>query len=205
MIAAVTLKCETCGKEFLRKKSEYDRCQRAGRKSFCCLNCAYLSSKIFVRNHDKNANIPSEASVKKMQEGFLKYNEKIKEKTIPYYPFKNYYKIAKRRAKKSNKSFSIAVEDLKAQWEKQNGKCPLTGWDMILKLPGNKPSNVSLSDYLDPRQASLDRIDNSRGYEKDNIRFVSYIANCASNCFTDIQLVEFCNAVINFCSLSLLR
>ena len=47
-----------------------------------------------------------------------------------------------------------------------------------------------------PDQASLDRIDNSKGYVKGNVRFVALIYNYARNGFDDEAVLAFCNAVI---------
>jgi hypothetical protein len=79
----------------------------------------------------------------------------------------------KGRIRKGNQSTSrhdldITLEDLKAQWEIQNGKC---FWLNI---------NMSLEDLLisrSPFAPSVDRIDSSRGYHKDNIVLTTRFAN----------------------------
>lgn len=43
--------------------------------------------------------------------------------------------------------------------------------------------------------ASLDRIDNSKGYLKGNVRFVSMMANLARSTFSDNELIRFCKSV----------
>lgn len=45
------------------------------------------------------------------------------------------------------------------------------------------------------KQASMDRLDHKKSYTKNNIRFVSIVANIARNSFSDNQLYEFCKAV----------
>ena len=47
------------------------------------------------------------------------------------------------------------------------------------------------------RRASLDRIDNSLGYVKGNVRFISIMANYCRNTFEDKDLMEFCEAVVD--------
>lgn len=76
-------------------------------------------------------------------------------------------------------------------FEKQAGKCPVTGWEMILPDSTRKGWDGGNN----PRNASLDRIDNDKGYVEGNVRFVSLIANMARQTFTDEQVVEFCKAV----------
>ena len=79
----------------------------------------------------------------------------------------------KGRIRKGNQSTSrhdldITLEDLKEQWEKQGGKCYWLNIDM------------SLEDLLisrSPFAPSVDRIDSSRGYHKDNIVLTTRFAN----------------------------
>jgi len=68
----------------------------------------------------------------------------------------------------SRHDLDITLEDLKEQWDKQGGKCYWLNIDM------------SLSDLLvsrSPFAPSVDRIDSSRGYHKDNIVLTTRFAN----------------------------
>ena len=90
---------------------------------------------------------------------------------------------------KNRKGCTLELEDVKELWQSQKGKCPLTGCKMKLK----DFRNVS-----DPPQwydASIDRLDNSKPYEKGNVRFVCVMANYARNNFTDTDLLAFCSHV----------
>ena len=49
---------------------------------------------------------------------------------------------------------------------------------------------------LNIKSASLDRIDNSKGYVQGNVRFVSVMFNFARNKFSDEEVIEFAQAVI---------
>jgi len=88
--------------------------------------------------------------------------------------------------RRNNLSVTITVQDLRNQWEKQRGICPYTGWRVNLRTRVGKTS---------PCQASLDRIDSSRGYLPDNIQFVALMANYAKNFFDDEHLIYFCKSV----------
>lgn len=79
----------------------------------------------------------------------------------------------------------VSLQDLKDLWQKQKGVCPYTGWKLVLKTKGKTVKN----------QASVDRIDNSKGYVKGNLQFVAIIANYAKNQFSEKELIEFCQAV----------
>ena len=81
-------------------------------------------------------------------------------------PEKRLFNAARARAKKKGIEFSISVSDIQIP-----GECP------ILKIPifvkgGRQTSN----------SPSIDRIDDSIGYVKDNVCVISYKANaCKSN------------------------
>ena len=80
------------------------------------------------------------------------------------------------------------MESLKEIWDSQQGICPLTGWK--LELP-----TQSKQYRLHIKTASLDRIDNSKGYILGNVRFVSVMFNFARNNFSDEDVIEFAQAV----------
>jgi hypothetical protein len=62
--------------------------------------------------------------------------------------------------------------------------CAITGLKLVSKVfDDNQPKS--------PYQASLDRIDNAKGYTKDNVRFVCLMFNYARNNFTDEETLEF--------------
>ncbi len=80
---------------------------------------------------------------------------------------------------------TLTRKDLSDLYDKQNGKCAVTGRD-LLKIR-KKPE-------LDT--CSVDRIDNSRDYHIDNIRLITHQANLAKWCGNDEELLSFCKDVI---------
>ena len=68
----------------------------------------------------------------------------------------------------SRHDLDITPEDLKEQWDKQGGKCYWLNIDMSL---------VDLLVSRSPFAPSVDRIDSSRGYHKDNIVLTTRFAN----------------------------
>lgn len=81
----------------------------------------------------------------------------------------------------------ISLDSLEVLWQKQNGKCALTGWDLTMELgKGNVNTNCS-----------LDRIDSSQGYFDGNVQLVCRIANVAKNSFTSDEFIKMCKSVAN--------
>jgi hypothetical protein len=88
-------------------------------------------------------------------------------------PYKNLHWMAKRGAKKRKIEFTITINDIKELWEKQKGLCAYTHIPITLH---KKEKHTIYS-------ASLDRIDSSKGYHKDNIELVCLFINYGKNGF----------------------
>jgi len=84
---------------------------------------------------------------------------------------------AKNRAKTKNIEFNIDINDVIIP-----DVCPILGIDIIKDTGGRHNKN----------SPSIDRIDNTRGYTKDNIRIISFRAN---NLKSDGTLEEFLKIV----------
>lgn len=98
----------------------------------------------------------------------------------------NLFTRIQNRAKKAKYDFSISIEYLWELFQKQNGKCSLSGVD--LKLSEDKQLAT----------ASLDRIDNSKGYIEGNVQWVHKMINFMKYTNSDIQFREWCNKVTNY-------
>ncbi len=84
------------------------------------------------------------------------------------------------------KSTCLSIDQLQKIWTKQNGKCALTGWDMTMTLgQGNVNTN-----------ASIDRIDSTKGYVEDNVQFVCRAVNVFKSNATEKLLYNMCEAII---------
>jgi hypothetical protein len=82
-------------------------------------------------------------------------------------------------------------------WEKQGGVCPLTGWTMILPCV----RSVNRSGWPlghNPRNVSMDRINQSEGYVRGNVRLVALMANYARHSWTDNDVKEFSTSVVRY-------
>jgi hypothetical protein len=170
------LVCESCGKAFQRPAAEHNRNCRKGRKVYCSRSCA---------GNGNRSNIPKE------RDGYLLG---LLNRGLPldkYSPFRNIYRVARVRSEKVGREFTISLEDVYAAWERQQGKCPYSGWPLRLPEKAQSQGNI---DHL-PDVASIDRIDSSKGYTPDNIQIVCRMANYAKADWSHEQMVEFCRAV----------
>lgn len=79
----------------------------------------------------------------------------------------------------------LSMDDVADLYEKQKGKCALTGWDITFPDIGH-PSFFS---------CSIDRIQNNIGYTKENIQLVEGRVNMIKNKYTQEFFLEVCKAV----------
>ena len=97
-----------------------------------------------------------------------------------------YWSVVLRGAKKRNIPIKITINDAWSQFLKQNGKCALSGVDIkleILRWDGN---------------ASLDRIDSTKGYEIGNIQWVDKKINSMKSNMGEKDFIEWCKKVASY-------
>lgn len=96
----------------------------------------------------------------------------------------------RKRSKDRDIELGIERNDLLELFEVQNGKCAITGvpFDLSVRNGGKH--------ICKPYSMSVDRIDNTYGYVKGNVRLISSIANVAKGRWSDADLIEFCKKVI---------
>jgi hypothetical protein len=80
---------------------------------------------------------------------------------------------------------TLTRTDLVELYEKQNGKCAVTGRELL---------KTRIKAQLDT--CSVDRIDSSKDYHLDNIRLITHQANLSKWNGTDDELLSFCKDVI---------
>jgi len=157
----ITITCANCGKQAEKKKAEIERQRRRGRDTFYCnRSCAGSASCEHLSKYDK----------------YPLWKHGYKRQPDEFTPFRKFVRSAKKReveSKRENLDVNITCEYLKELWENQNEECAITNIKM------------SLDRDHTPFQASLDRIDNDKGYMKGNVRFVCLIANYARNVWDD--------------------
>ena len=87
----------------------------------------------------------------------------------------------RRSAKKRGYVFEVSMEYLWDLFQKQNQICAITG---------DRIENIE--------DASLDRIDSSKGYIEGNVQWVTYRANVSKHTMSMNELYEFCKKVLNY-------
>lgn len=108
------------------------------------------------------------------KEAFTLRNGRIGELTL------SRFARIQRSAIKRNIPFEVTIEYLWNLFIKQNHTCAITG-DCIEHI----------------KDASLDRIDSSKGYIKGNVQWVTYQANVSKHTMSMESLYEFCKKVLN--------
>ena len=86
----------------------------------------------------------------------------------------------RKSAEKRGYSFEVSIEYLWNLFLQQKQICAITG------------------DYIPTiKEASLDRIDSSKGYTEGNVQWVTYQANISKHVMSMNELYEFCKKVLN--------
>ena len=175
------IKCAECQNEFEKRNADYNRTNRLGKRHFCSLSCSVIREN-------------KEMSAMRRK----RCGEKIKSfagnRQDEYSPFREYMKrITSKERISSYGNTDIDLVYLKNLWETQNGICPYTKIKMIL------PKNTLDYDRIrSPKKASLDRIDSSKGYLKENVEFVCSSINLAKNSFTREEMKRFFSEIKPF-------
>ena len=165
--------CSVCGTVFERTQAELKRNAKKNRRVFCSRSC---SGRGLIAE-----NMP-DAKRTGWHLGLVNHGDE-------YSRFRVF--LHRIGGRKKSKECDLSLEYLKELWDSQDGVCPYTGWK--LKTPDNTHKRIPVT----PELASIDRIDSSKGYVRGNVQFVSYMANCAKNCFGTDDLLRFCRAVAN--------
>lgn len=99
---------------------------------------------------------------------------------------KYYLNHLRLKALRRKGSINVTTADLIALWNEQKGRCALTGWKMTMtRRVGIVRTN-----------ASIDRIDSSKGYTLDNVQLVCVAANKAKFDLSQKEFVKLCRSVL---------
>jgi len=167
MTKKITLTCHNCGIEFQGEQKEVTRSNKKGRFHFFC------SRSCNTIYHNKNRKPETQ---KKISESLSKRSQGNT------YNKKGNFTRTLRQINKRQKDHEMTEEFLQSLWDKQQGKCALSGIAL---------THFDFNTKKTPANASLDRIDSSRGYLQDNVQFVAYSLNLGKQDFTDEDFKQF--------------
>lgn len=208
--AMVAHRCLECGGQFMRKEAKRpakycDRtCATAARNRLrktpedelqrTCLHCRSTFTVAKPSHVAKFCSVRCKAlywGPRQTPRGAAKWDP-------AYSPFKPFVNKAQRSARNRPRlgPVTVTVQSLKALWERQGGKCPISG--LQLGLPRNSRHWGGVPRAL---RASLDRIDSARPYSADNVQFIAIAANHAKSVWFNQDVVDMARAVVNWAPL----
>lgn len=92
----------------------------------------------------------------------------------------------------------LTLDDILDLWNKQEGKCAISGVDMTWGY-SDKPQDQYGKWTKKPLNASVDRIDSSKGYTKDNLWIICNMINTFKGSY-DVELVyEISEKIVEKC------
>ena len=106
--------------------------------------------------------------------------------------YRSYWTKLKRGAISRGFIFDITIEHAWALFEAQNGKCALTG--LVIVQPNATSKQIN--------DASLDRIDSSKGYVNGNVQWVHKDLNCMKMDFEQTYFIDLCRMVTEYAKTS---
>lgn len=92
-------------------------------------------------------------------------------------------------AKGKSRAFDLTIEFLWELFEKQQGKCALSGVELVLE-----PSQMGARKRQN-HTASLDRIESNGGYTKDNVQWVHKTLNAMKSDLPQADFIAWCCTV----------
>ena len=95
----------------------------------------------------------------------------------------------KRSAAERNLAFRLTIDYLNEIFENQSGICALTGIKLDFSTSPKRSTKTT---------ASIDRIDNAKGYVKDNVRFVHKTVNIMRKDMCDEELIKWCRYIVEY-------
>jgi hypothetical protein len=171
------------------------------KKEYCeCLKCGNETTDDFYPSNKSLCKICISSANKK---GYKNLSEN--EKTVKINKQKNWINnniikvrvlAAKHRAIRKKITFDIDDEFINELFEKQNGLCKYSGVLLDITNTGSNENQMNINSL------SIDRIDSSKGYTKDNVVLVTAIVNNMKN---DLTENEFLKTITKICETTILK
>ena len=188
-------KCKKCNE--INEITSYNLC--GGSKKYRGHICHKCRAKTRKERHEIEKQ--DETLVEKARERSRKWREndenrlrnseyhKTWQKTTDTAYWSQKFNTIQSNCKTRGLEYDISRAYLQELYNEQNGKCGLTGRDMVMTRKDTRSEERI-------NTCSVDRIDNSKGYIKGNIRLITLQANSAKWTGSDEDLLSFCRDVI---------
>lgn len=175
------------------KLTVLDRAENRGRRTYwrCSCDCGKIierESSTITQNKSSRKSCGCLRREIAQENGIanLKFGEESSQwKGLSGIP-KNYINGLEFGARARGFEFSITLEDIVDCYEKQSKRCYYTAQEVSFEKSRFKK--------IDPT-ASVDRIDSSKGYTKDNIRIVHKDVNLMKNHFEESYFISICKKI----------
>lgn len=168
----VHLTCGNCHEPFDYSGKEFKRqTEKHGRTVFYCSRSCACKSGNKRKQADPIYKEKQSAHLRKVSKEYFETHKK---------KFAYELHLCNKRSHKCE--VTITEKDLNDLWDRQDGKCALTGIQMTMR--------ESKKD-LRPTTVSVDRISSDLGYTPDNIQLVCYSMNLAKNQFLNEVMLDF--------------
>ena len=164
-----------------RQKEGAGRHQRWLGEFMCdCGNTKFIRLDCVIRGNNKSCGCKSPNR---------HYKEKRKAMGNDY-PYHVLISLFRKNSKKRGIDFALSVDDVKAQYAKQHGRCVYT--NEVIVMPGN------FLRIFDKNVASIDRIDSQLGYTPDNIQLTTKTINMMKQTMSHNEFVGMCQLVVKY-------
>ena len=186
--------CTKCGLEKDDNCFSIDKRKKSGRQA-CCLVCQNIYNaeyrrrpdvaKRLVENRARYYRKPEtrERDRKYRSTDAVKAQRKINDLKSPRHIFYATLRMALKRRPTENPA---TVQQLMDLWMAQNGRCAVSGIEMVWgKRQGPVPNSIS-----------MDRIDSNGGYSIDNLRLVCHAVNAFKGRMSDAEMLAMAKAIV---------
>ena len=110
---------------------------------------------------------------------------------------RHYWNHLKHHAAERGVGFQISIEDAWSAFQKQGGKCAISGVPIEMGRY-RPPSSTTVRKWPRLGTASLDRKDSDGDYHKDNVQWVHKEINRMKGKLTDAAFIAMCRTVAQF-------
>jgi hypothetical protein len=105
-----------------------------------------------------------------------------------------YMTYLRRKARERNLCFEVTHQELWDLYNKQEGRCALSGVPLLLSTKIDRHNNIDREKHT----ASLDRIDNNKGYTVDNVQWVHKTVNRMRRQYTIDEYRLWCRRIVEY-------